>query len=183
MSPVIQPGGSFTYHLSMMRPGTFIYHSHLDDIDQLLGGLFGPLIVLPRGETLDPRTDYVRVASVSRTADGATREINGRRELPDEEAVVGESHRFRIIHIAPAGQITAWFTREGEPVPLTLHAKDGADLPSHQQVPVERLPRMGVGETADFLWTPSEPGVYELRIGGSEENSIPQRWVVRAREP
>ncbi|MDX1674809.1 MAG: multicopper oxidase domain-containing protein, partial [Longimicrobiales bacterium] len=34
VSPVIDPGQSFTYRLSLMRPGTFIYHSHLDDIHQ-----------------------------------------------------------------------------------------------------------------------------------------------------
>ena len=98
------------------------------------------------------------------------------------EAVVGETHRFRILHIAPAGQVTAWITRDGAPVPITLHAKDGADLPVQQRVPVERLERMGVGETADFLWTPAEPGLYELRIGRNHDRSIPQTWVVKPRD-
>ena len=99
---------------------------------------------------------------------------------PDAEAVVGETHRFRVIHIAPAGQLSAWLTKDGQVIPITLHAKDGADLPLHQRVPVDRLPRLGVGETADFTWTPSEPGVYELRIGYNRRISFPQRWVVTA---
>ena len=44
-----------------MRPGTFIYHSHLDDVHQLSGGLYGPVVVLPEGEWFDPRTDQVMV--------------------------------------------------------------------------------------------------------------------------
>jgi FtsP/CotA-like multicopper oxidase with cupredoxin domain len=53
VSPLIAPGDSFTYRLSLLRPGTFIYHSHLDDVHQLSGGLYGPLIVLPEGEAFD----------------------------------------------------------------------------------------------------------------------------------
>jgi FtsP/CotA-like multicopper oxidase with cupredoxin domain len=180
MSPVIEPGESFTYRLSMMRPGTFIYHSHLNDIDQLSGGLYGALLVLPQGETLDPRTDHVKIWGWNdpRPKGPASFDLNGRRAQPDAEAVVGETHRFRVIHIAPAGRLTAWLTKDGQVVPITLHAKDGADLPLHQQVPVDALPALGVGETADFTWTPSEPGVYELRIGFGEGLHFPQRWVV-----
>jgi FtsP/CotA-like multicopper oxidase with cupredoxin domain len=181
MSPVIEPGDSFTYRLSMMRPGTFIYHSHLNDIQQLSGGLYGALVVLPPGETMDRRTDHVKVWGWNDPAPSGPHsfDLNGMREQPDAEAVVGETHRFRVINIAPAGQVTAWLTRDGEVIPITLHAKDGADLPVHQRVPVDRLPRLGVGETADFIWTPSEPGVYELRIGRGEGLHFPQRWVVR----
>lgn len=183
MSPVIEPGESFTYRVSMMRPGTFIYHSHLNDIEQLSGGLYGPLIVLAPGESFDPRTDHLKIWGWNDPEPMGPQgfDLNGRREQPDAEAVVGETHRFRVIHIAPAGQLTAWLTRDGEVVPITLHAKDGADLPPHQRVPVDRLPRLGVGETADFTWTPSEPGVYELRIGYGEGLHFPQRWVVTAR--
>ena len=38
-------------------------------------------------------------------------------------------------------------------------------------MPVDRLPRLGVGETADFTWTPSESGVYELHIAWNGEDS------------
>ncbi|MGD8495738.1 MAG: multicopper oxidase domain-containing protein [Gemmatimonadales bacterium] len=183
-SPVIQPGEAFTYHLSMMRPGTFIYHTHLNDIVQLTsGGLYGPLLVLPEGETYDPRTDHVltwgwRAETPSSLDDVA---LNGRHEQPDGDARVGERHRFRVINIAPAGNVTAWITREdGTTVPITLFAKDGADLPEHQQVSVETLPRLFVGETADFTWTPAEPGTYELGVGVRPEEGwyLGQRWIV-----
>ena len=184
MSPVIQPGESFTYRLSFLRPGTFIYHSHLNDIDQLTGGLYGALVVLPPEATLDPARDHVRVWGWNDPAGSefAHMDLNGRRVLAPARARVGETHRFRLVHIAPAGMITAWITRGEEAIPIVLKAKDGADLPVSQQVAVDRLARIGVGETADFLWVPSEPGTYQLRIGYSPEAHIAQEWVVDAAE-
>jgi hypothetical protein len=111
------------------------------------------------------------------------RELNGRHYQPEGTARVGETHRFRVMNIAPADRIFAWLTRDGDTVPITLRAKDGADLPPHQRVPVDRLPRLGAGEAADFTWTPTTPGIYELHVGfprGPEAN-LTQRWVVRER--
>lgn len=182
VSPVIHPGESFTYRLSFLRPGTFIYHSHLDDVHQLTRGLYGALLVLPEGETYDPRTDHLLVLgwNTPTPESFAAVDLNGGHEQPDGVAAVGERHRFRVINIAPAGNITAWITRGDETVPITLLAKDGADLPAHQQVPVETLARLFVGETADFTWTPDEPGTYELRVGyaPAPEAHLVQRWVV-----
>ncbi len=42
----MQPGESFTAELALQRAGTFVYHSHLNDRDQLTTGLYGPLLVL-----------------------------------------------------------------------------------------------------------------------------------------
>ena len=172
----------------MMRPGTFIYHTHLDDVVQLTsGGLYGPLLVLPAGETYDPRTDHVlawgwTVEDASSLDDVA---LNGGHEQPEGAARVGERHRFRAINIAPAGNITAWITREDSTiVPITLFAKDGADLPDHQRVAVEKLPRLFVGETADFTWTPDAAGTYDLHVGVNAKPGgyLVQRWVVAPRD-
>jgi FtsP/CotA-like multicopper oxidase with cupredoxin domain len=183
VSPAIPPGGSFTYRLSMMRPGTFIYHSHLDDIDQLTSGLFGPLIVLPKGEQFDPTLDHVLVKSW-RTPEPrgvADIELNGQQTLPVGHAVVGETHRFRLINIAPAGQASARILRDGELVPIRLLAKDGADLPENQRIMVDEVPIIGVGETADFTWTPTAPGTYTLYVGRIIRTSVPWVWEVTER--
>jgi FtsP/CotA-like multicopper oxidase with cupredoxin domain len=45
VAPLIQPGDSFTVHLTPSRAGTFIYHTHMHDL-QLLEGMYGALIVL-----------------------------------------------------------------------------------------------------------------------------------------
>jgi FtsP/CotA-like multicopper oxidase with cupredoxin domain len=59
----IAPGRSFVVQLTAPRAGTFIYHTHIDDVKQLSSGLYGPLIVLPPGEKFDPETDRVLVIS------------------------------------------------------------------------------------------------------------------------
>ncbi|MDX1547386.1 MAG: multicopper oxidase domain-containing protein, partial [Rhodothermales bacterium] len=155
VSPMIAPGEAFTYKLSLMRPGTFIYHSHLDDIRQITSGLYGPLLVLPPGETFDPQTDHVYTVSWKTPDPQAFTdvELNGGMEQPTMHVEVGETHRLRVINIAPAGNITARMTRDEAPVPLLAFAKDGAELPDHQKRPIEVSPAMGVGETADFLFT------------------------------
>jgi manganese oxidase len=182
MSPAIAPGGSFTYRLSFLRPGTFIYHSHLDDVNQLVGGLYGALLVLPPGVARDERTDHVYVLGWNtKDAEGLDdADLNGRRVQPTRHAAVGELHRFRVINIAPAGDISAWLTLDAAPIPITLLAKDGADLPEVQRRRVERLPWMGVGETADFTWTPDAPGSYLLHIGYGDDANLVQRWEVAA---
>ena len=179
-SPVIHPGESFTYKLASMRPGTFIYHSHLDDVHQLTGGLYGPLVVLPEIDDFDPKQDHVAIVGwrTPNPQSMGDAELNGLTEQPVQYATVGEQHRIRVINIAPAGMIMARMTKEEEPVPLTAIAKDGADLPAHQQVPVEVTPRLGVGETADFVFAPTEPGSYELMIGYGPRASWRQKWEV-----
>ena len=58
MSPSIQPGEKFTYKLTLMRPGTYIYHSHFNDVHQIASGLYGPIIVMGENQTYDPETDH-----------------------------------------------------------------------------------------------------------------------------
>jgi FtsP/CotA-like multicopper oxidase with cupredoxin domain len=176
VSPVIPPGESFTYKLSLMRPGTFIYHSHLDDVDQLTGGLYGPLLVLPDGERYDPAEDHLAVVGWTRSE----AELNGRQNQPEQHAVVGDVHRIRLINIAPAGRVSLSMHKYSAAVPLTFVAKDGADLPEHQCVEVEESMRIGVGETADFTFSPAEPGEYELQVG-YRRNRWKQRWIVSAK--
>lgn len=180
VSPAIPPGGSFTYKLSLMRPGTFIYHSHLDDIDQLTGGLYGALIVLKKGEIYDPDVDHPYVvgwrAPMPRSMSDV--ELNGRMEQPVQRAAVGETHRIRLINIAPSGAVTVRMLRDEAPVPLRAIAKDGAALPIHQQVELDVSPRFGVGETADYAFTPTEPGTYDLVVGYGPQRNWHQTWIV-----
>jgi FtsP/CotA-like multicopper oxidase with cupredoxin domain len=183
MSPVIAPDTSFTYKLSALRPGTFIYHTHLNDIDQLTRGLYGPLIVLGENESFDPATDHVNVVGWRNPdPDGMDDvELNGTTVQPEVRARVGETHRIRVINIAPAGNIGVRMTRGDVPVAIVPVAKDGADLPAHQQVPAEQSGRFGVGETADFAFTPAEPGTYTLHIGYSPSDRWQQTWTVTDR--
>ena len=55
LAPSIQPGDSFVAHLILPRAGTFIYHTHMNDLEQLTSGLFGAVLVLEPGNHSTPR--------------------------------------------------------------------------------------------------------------------------------
>ena len=178
-SPIILPGDEFTYKLTLMRPGSFLYHSHYHDVDQLTNGLYGALIVLGEEETFDPEKDHHYVVGwrSPNPQSRADLEINGDTVLAVQHATVGETHRIRLMNMGPAGQVLVKMLKEDVPVMLTYLAKDGAELPEVQQVALATSPRYGVGETADFAFTPSEPGHYELQVG-FRNNPWKQAWEV-----
>ena len=174
-SPVIESGDSFEYKLTLMRPGTFVYHSHLDDINQLTKGLYGALIVMEEGEEFDPRFDHIYMQGWRSPFPSSLDDLdlNGWDEIPIQSAKVGESHKIRLINIAPAGQASVEMLKDSVSYPLIFYAKDGATIREDQQILLERSPRFGVGETADFIFEPKEPGTYYLDF-----RMWRQKWVV-----
>jgi FtsP/CotA-like multicopper oxidase with cupredoxin domain len=149
-----------------MRAGTFVYHSHLNDINQLTKGMYGPMIVLGENEVYQPDLDHYFILGW-KTPDIRSQDdldLNGWDEIPVQQAKTGETHRLRLINIGPAGDGNLSFTKNGNKIPVKTIAKDGADLPISQQIDVEETTYIGVGETSDFSFTPEEPGTYELHV-------------------
>jgi FtsP/CotA-like multicopper oxidase with cupredoxin domain len=161
VAPLVAPGDSFTVALTPPRAGTFIYHTHMDEEPQLVTGMYGPLVVLERGERWDPTGD--RVVMIGEALDGDTvphLALNGRREPPPLRLQAGTPVRLRLVNIHPAGPAEVALTAAGDSVPLVWRprAKDGADLPAHARVAgPARLRRFGVGETYDFDFAPAAP--------------------------
>ena len=172
-SPAIAPGDSFTYKLSTMRPGTFVYHSHLDDIKQLTKGLYGPMIVIGENEVYHPELDHFYMMGWKTSSPGKPEDLdlNGWEEVPDQQAKIGETHRLRLINIAPAGNGWVRMTKDDKIVPIKAMAKDGAEFPLPQQIELDVSPRLHVGETADYSFTPTEPGIYTFKV-----NYMMARW-------
>ena len=181
MSPSIQPGEKFTYKLTLMRPGTYIYHSHMNDVHQVASGLYGPIIVMGENETYDPKTDHYYVVGWKKINPITMQdlELNGSFEQPIQNARVGETHHLRLMHIAPAGDVNISMLKDSTPALIKFIAKDGTDLPPLQQILLKESQFFGVGETADFEFKPLKPGIYTLRISyGSVEFSWNQKWIV-----
>lgn len=166
MSPSIEPGDKFTYKLTLMRPGTYIYHSHFNDVHQVASGLYGPIIVLGENQTYDPKTDHYYVVGWKNINPQSMQdvELNGSFEQPSQNARVGETHRLRLIHIAPAGAIKIRVQKDSVSVPIKFIAKDGTDLPLLQQTFQKESAFFGVGETADFEFKPLKAGNYNLQV-------------------
>ena len=181
MSPSIQPGEKFTYKLTLMRPGSYMYHSHMNDVHQVASGLFGPIIVLRENEIYDPKTDHYYVVGWKNTNPLSMKdlELNGSFEQPTLNARVGETHRLRLMHIAPAGTVKISMLKDSTPVMIKFIAKDGTDLPTQQQTLLKESQFFGVGETGDFEFKPLKTGTYTLQF--IIEDGLyfwTQKWIV-----
>ncbi|WP_028986901.1 multicopper oxidase family protein [Thermicanus aegyptius] len=53
----IKPGESFTYEFTANHAGTFMYHSHLNSVEQIDKGLYGAFIIDPQNPEKQPTFD------------------------------------------------------------------------------------------------------------------------------
>jgi FtsP/CotA-like multicopper oxidase with cupredoxin domain len=162
-SPHVEPGDSFDVRFTPPRAGTFIYHSHFDEERQLASGLFGPLIVLEKGERYDPRTDHSWILSQAGWTPSDPILLNASRS-PMIELDADISHRVRLINISPSIPLTFQLLVDSVPVTWRALAKDGADLPASQARSQPATVQIGVGETYDFELPSSVEGELQLRV-------------------
>jgi FtsP/CotA-like multicopper oxidase with cupredoxin domain len=163
IAPLVAPGGSFAVRIRPPRAGTFIYHTHMDETDQLVQGMAGPILVLEPGATFDPETD--RVLLIWGQTDGDYRvTINSRTDSAPQELRAGATYRLRVVVITRGGGTDVALTRGGAPERWRAEAKDGADLPPALRVESAAVLRANTGETFDFSWTPKEAGDVELTV-------------------
>ncbi len=176
LAPSIQPGDSFVARLTLPRPGTFIYHTHMNDIEQITSGLYGAIVVLPPGERFDPARDHVFVVGW----DGlkGKRLVNGEQNPPPITLAPGIAHRFRFVGIGAATGGRFAIRRDSTLVRWRALARDGADLPSAQAILQPAQQYVGVGETFDFEWIP-EPGEYTMTGGNLARPYMTRKLIVR----
>jgi manganese oxidase len=165
VTPPIAPGESFSAHMTPPRAGTYIYHTHWHDLDQLTTGLYGALIVLEPGEKYDP--DHDRVFVVSRAGRDIFKDamlVNGSAEPAATQVRLGEKYRLRFINITPSDDEVVFTLLGGEkPVSWLPLAKDGADLPGFYRKACEAKQKFGAGETYDFEFQPQTAGKLRLQ--------------------
>ena len=158
------------------RAGTFAYHTHFNDYIQLSTGLYGALIVLDKGETLDPAIDHTFLASIDGLDDSKDPVLwNGAADPAPVTWRAGVKHRVRIIGMMPGVLGRVRLLRDGQPVTWRARAKDGADLP----------PQLATDRPADFMLSPGEtfdheivPDPGELRLEIQLDNGTSRRSVV-----
>ena len=164
-APLIAPNDSFVAVMTPPRAGTFMYHPHMDEEDQLESGMFGPLIVLEPGTRFDPATDKLFVLGVSLRDGKRDATMNGARTFSPMELHVGTSYRLRFLNINSASGATVLLHTDSVPLRWTPDAKDGASLAQvYRREQASRLDRLAVGETYDFVWRPAKPLRAELLV-------------------
>ena len=161
IAPPIAPGDSFVARLTQPRAGTFIYHTHLGDLEQLTAGLYGAIVVLEPGERFDPSRDHVIVAGWDGDVRPRRLLINGDSAPPPRVLARGQRHRLRFVNIGAAGFVRFSLKRDTTLMRWRAVAKDGADLPA-ARVDGPSSVRINVGETFDAVFDATEPGEYEL---------------------
>lgn len=115
---LVQPGETFTYRFTPPDAGTFWYHSHANETEQVEKGLYGALIVRAADELeLDGEKilvfDDLRLAKSGDLAkfggiverhngrEGNVRLINGKSE-PELTVAAGQIERWRVVNASSA---------------------------------------------------------------------------------
>ena len=116
VQPPVEPGGSFEYRFVVPDAGTFWYHSHTNETEQLERGLYGGLVVRdPREPAFDDERilvlDDLKLDDAGEVApfgdehehhagrEGEVRLVNGALE-PELEIPAGAIDRWRIVDAA-----------------------------------------------------------------------------------
>jgi len=182
-APLIPPGDSFTVSFTPPRAGTYMYHTHMDEGDQLFAGLYGPLIVLEPGEQYDPSTDLTFIVGfgpdTSRLARG--RAINGALRPTPRTLKAGVTYRLRLINLMFASpENLDLFAADSSLSAWRLISKDGAAVTGSAVQPAHV--RIGVGEAYDFEWTPKAGEAFlTARIGTTTSGfagPVVQKFIV-----
>ncbi len=168
----IPPGATWVYDFELRDPGTFMYHSHYDEMTQIALGMAGMFIVhprRPRGPRVD--RDFVLMTHEWRLDVGARRPdpnvmsdfnvltFNGKAYPGTAPLVVGvgERVRIRLGNLSPMDHH-----------PIHIHglnfvmtATDGGYVPASAQYP-ETTVLVPVGGTRVIEMVPTEPGDWAM---------------------
>ena len=156
----VRPGASYVYEFIPTDVGTYWYHSHQDTSQQIPRGLFGSIVVEPRGGAVPRGRDY---SLIIHTLPGTkTVAVNGSTYL-HLDAAPGDNVRLRLINAVPP-------QFDGIPVmpvllgaPYTVLALDGHDLNGPQELGPQRIP-LGMGQRADLVF--KMPAIGSVRLIG-----------------
>jgi FtsP/CotA-like multicopper oxidase with cupredoxin domain len=153
--PPVMPGETFVYEYTIPNtPGTFMYHAHMDDLQQVSKGLYGAFIVDPR-DGGDGKYDQDHIMLLSNV--GGHYLING-KEFPNVDPYLvkkGDLLRVRMINISFS---------EGHPMHFHGHfvkeiARDGTQEQNTNANPnVENTVWIAPGQTIDVEVKMNAPG-------------------------
>ena len=113
----VEEGQDFTYRFVARQAGSYWYHSHQVSHEQVVGGLFGPLVVAPR----HPDPEVLDVPAVAHLYDGV-HTLNGREGDVPVRAKPGQHVRVRVVN-TDNGPVRVW-----SGAPYRLLAIDATDV-------------------------------------------------------
>ena len=181
VTPNIAAGDSFVVRMTPPRAGTFIYHSHFDEVRQQGGGLTGAFIVTEPGKTWDAEHERIIMFSTPRDDVGPPIVING-SDSTVIEMKSGEMYRLRFINITLDRPGIGVTIPSGDGfLKWRVVAKDAIDIPAHRVVEQAARQRISIGETFDMLIMAPAAGDYAINalVGGTGAVLATAKLVVR----
>jgi manganese oxidase len=168
----IAPGETYKYEFQLRQHGTYMYHSHSDDMTQIALGLMGMFVIHPRTPTgANVDRDFVLMSSEWRVDVGTRRPVpiemtdfnvltfNG-RAFPGTAPLVakyGDRVRIRLGNLSPM-----------EHHPIHLHGyswkiteMDGSPVPESAQQPGNTV-LVAVGQTRTVEFIADNPGDWAM---------------------
>jgi len=188
--PSVRPGDSITVRFTPPRAGTFMYHSHFNEDQQISSGLYAPLVVLEPGEQFDPETDRILMFSTGGptinviSGPFAPTVLNGKAQPGPMDLRAGTTYRFRLINMTGDVNTVVKLMDGTTPLEWRLLAKDGATVPAHQATSRPASLLFEPGEIYDFEFTPKAAGSLTLQFGFPDappEVGLPKRREVTVR--
>ena len=154
--PMIPPGDSLTVRFTPPRAGTFMYHSHSNEFQQLASGLYGAIIVRRPGVPKDPNEQLIIVGDNGPIVSFLDPKkfpralVNGSLTPDTMHVAGGVPTRLRFVSIRSEFPVEASLLDGDKPVEWRIVAKDG--MPSTALQSASRTARMvaGAGEIYDL---------------------------------
>lgn len=167
----VQPGETFTYEFEAKPAGTFMYHSHVDTDTQINAGLFGGLIVDPKGwDAIKPDVDATLILNEWRVIDGVTYPAMPSMGEPNFFTINGKTYPdIPTINVKKGDRVRLRFVGAGQfEHPMHLHgsgfkivATDGFPVPAAAQLTKDTIP-VHPGERFDVEFVADNPGKWAL---------------------
>jgi FtsP/CotA-like multicopper oxidase with cupredoxin domain len=123
--PPVKPGQTFTYEFVAKNSGTHMYHSHINAMKQVGGGLLGAFIIEPKDKSTYPQFDKEYTMVLNDTLLGFT--ING-KGFPATEALTANLGQRLLIRFMNEGNMEHPMHLHG--MPMWVYAVDGYPLPN-----------------------------------------------------
>jgi FtsP/CotA-like multicopper oxidase with cupredoxin domain len=166
---MIPPGDSLTVRFTPPRAGTFMYHSHANEMQQISSGLYGTIVVSEPGAARDPSTDHVVVfADGGPTLDFFAPPppvfVNGSASPAPLVLEAARTHRLRLVNIRTEFLTTLALLDGDSTATWRVVAKDGATIPAAR---VRDTP-------ARLLFAPGE--IYDVEITPRAGRPLTLRW-------
>ncbi|MGH7679132.1 MAG: multicopper oxidase domain-containing protein [Gemmatimonadaceae bacterium] len=154
--PMIPAGDSLTVTFTPPRAGTFMYHSHSNEFQQIASGLYGAIIVREPGVPMDPNERLVVISDGGPIVNFLDPKafprafVNGSITPDTLDVAGGAPARVRLISIRAEFPVEASLLDGDKPVQWRIIAKDGMTSTPLQSAARASTMVAGSGEIYDL---------------------------------